>query len=130
MLVKFLENEVNAIVDWNRVYSITKDEIRSKARTYTVFGIYIRNNIVQYEIIFDVEAYTKTFPSHLFEVLDNRLSRYFCFGKSVTGDHDEITFISFKEWVGVENKLFYYKLVEGELREVMLFKHYKRLMEL
>jgi hypothetical protein len=128
MLVKFSEKELNAIVDWDRLHNIPKDELLSQAKIYTVYGIHIRNNIVAYQILYDVETYTMSFPSHLFEIVDNRLSRYFCFGKSITGDHDEITFISFKEWV--ENKLFYYKLVEGEPREVMLFEHYKALMEL
>jgi hypothetical protein len=128
MLVKFLENEVNAFVNWN--HSITKNELLSKAKIYTVYGIYINYNIITYEIIVGVEFYTTSFPSHLFEVIDNRLSKHFCFGKSITGDGEEITLISFKEWVGLENKYFFYNLVEGEEREVMLFEKYKKLIGL
>lgn len=130
MLVRFLEHEVNAVTDWSRMSSVSKDEVLLRAKTYTVFAIHIRNNVIKYEILVDVDSYTMTFPSHLFEVLDSRLSRYFCLGKSLTGDNEESIFISFKEWVGIENRFFYYNLVEGRLREVTLFEHYKRLMEL
>ena len=130
MLVKFLEKEVNAIDDWNMRYSITKDELLSEDRFYTVFGISTRNNFTNYDIIFGVDSYTKAFPSYLFEVIDSRLSRYFCSGKSLDGNNEEMSFISFKEWVGIENSLFYFKLVEGEEREVLLFEHYRKLLQL
>lgn len=130
MLVRFLEREINAIENWDAIYSISQYDVLSRGKAYTVYGISIHGDVIKYEILFDVDTYPKTFSSHLFEVLDNRLSRYFCFGKSVTGNNDEIIFISFKESVGIRNRFFYYKLVEGEPEEVRLFEYYKSVMEL
>ncbi|MFX1705876.1 hypothetical protein PV783_18055 [Chitinophaga sp. CC14] len=130
MLIRFLKSKVNEVLEDSSIYNVSATEFLLNEKLYTVYGIYIHNNIIKYEILFNVDSYTRGFPSHLFEVVDDRLSRYFCFGKSLTGDGKEVILISFREWVGIENRFFYNNLVEGAPVEVALFEKYKNLLEL
>jgi hypothetical protein len=129
MLVKFKQEKVTSILEGIGIYNVSSEKILSE-KLYTVFGIYIYDNSIEYQILFNVDGYTKNYPSYMFEVIDNRLSRYFCFGKSINGNEKEVILISFKESVGVENRFFYSNLLDGASAEVILFEKYKSLLEL
>jgi len=66
-------------------------------------------------------------PEHFFELSDNRLSHYWIFSFKEDLKKNRF-FFGFHEWA---NQLdFYDNLVDGEKREVQIFKTYKELMDL
>lgn len=129
MLVKFKPGRVLDLLEEIGIYNVASER-RLTEKFYTVYGIYIDGNSIDYQILFNVDTYTKTYSSHMFEVIDNRLSRYFCFGKSIGRHGKEVILISFKECVGVENEFFFSNLLDGAPAEVMLFEKHKSLLEL
>lgn len=67
-------------------------------------------------------------PFPLFEISDQRLSRYWVFGLQENGFKEIVPCIAYPEWVN--EKYYYYDLVEGEKREKSKFSKYKELMDL
>lgn len=96
---------------------------------YVVYGIETRLGISWYYIADENynqsnHFYPLAYPSCFFLVKDDRPSSCWVKGKRVS--KDSIT--SFKEWVG--EKAFFEGLVNGEDREVQIFRKYKDLMDL
>lgn len=102
----------------------------TQGKEYTVCAVGDNENIPWYCIYDDnTDYYPMWRPSFLFEVSDNRLSRYWVFSiEEMEGNKK--TLLSFPEW---SNDHYYYgKLVEGESNDPIahVFKNYRDLMEL
>lgn len=94
---------------------------------YTVYGMVIKNNQVCLYICQDSED---KFPiaEHCdhFEILDNRLSRYWIFG-FLEGDQVYPTWI-FPEWI---NEIYFIdKITDWEEREIRIFQAYREAMDM
>jgi len=66
-------------------------------------------------------------PQQFFQVVDNRISRYWVFSFKEDLDKNRF-FFGFSEWANQLN--FYDNLTDGEQQEVQIFKSYKELMDL
>lgn len=99
-------------------------------KEYIVYGFTLYLGYVWYYLCDENYTYYPFWnPAPLFEVVDNRLSRFWRYNH-ITGSNHEKTnvIVAFKEWV---NDPFYYdKLTNGEESAIAQFKHYKELMDL
>jgi hypothetical protein len=96
---------------------------------YEVYAICIRNKYPWFYICDEGYSFPLSFPLPFFEIIDNRLSKYWTMGYNCsyiknTGDDIDILF-AFKEWT--HNKYFYEKLLNGKGKEIFL--KYKSLMD-
>jgi hypothetical protein len=66
-------------------------------------------------------------PQQFFQVVDNRISRYWVFSFKEDLDKNRF-FFGFPEWATQLD--FYDNLTDGEQQEVQIFKNYKELMDL
>lgn len=98
------------------------------AKTYIVYATAALNGYPGYFICDNYREYPIWHPSDFFSIVDSRLSRYWIV--SIKKDDKTTTrlFLSFPEWA---NEQYYYNnLIEGEAREMDLFRKYKQLMNL
>jgi hypothetical protein len=94
---------------------------------YTVYGMAVDQGEVLYYICERENAsFPIARPAHLFEIIDNRLSRYWVFG--VIESHKKYPSWSFPEWIN--EPYFQDKITDWETREVNIFKSYKELMDM
>ncbi len=123
------ENSPSPIVKWanNTELEISVGEI------YTVLAITKLFDEIFYYILSDEsDEYPLAFPYHLFELEDNRISKYW---DAFTGEIENPNsiniangdVISFKEW-SLKKDLFYENLLEGNSNEVGLFFRYRNKM--
>ena len=110
MLVKYLDNKTTLMTPGKDNPSIS--DALEKGAFYVVYALGIKDGLVSYEILSNDKTITHRFPGYLFEVVDNRLSRYFAFGNSITGDNEPYFLITFKEWA--DDPFFYARLFDGE----------------
>ncbi len=96
---------------------------------YTVYALGINYGHIWYCICNGNYFFPKWNPSTLFEVVDNRLSRYWVFGLD-EDDNKKVPLLSFPEWVNDE--YFYGELVDGNSDDpnTIIFRKYKELMDL
>ncbi len=100
-----------------------------QGRQYTVYGMTIWHNYMWYYIADEAYLYYPRWnPAPLFDVVDNRLSKYWVFSfQRGCNESSTYTSIVFPEWA---NDPYYYDaLTDGEEQAVELFKKYKRLMD-
>jgi hypothetical protein len=96
-------------------------------KEYNCYGIILIDGEVHFYICDQVhESFPVARPADLFEIVDNRLSRYWVFG-IVEGDKKYPTWM-FPEWIN--EPYFQDQLTDEEEREVSIFKSYKELMDL
>jgi uncharacterized C2H2 Zn-finger protein len=112
-------------------YSIDTENFSIKpGKEYIVYAVWIYLGYIWYCICDeDKTFYPMWNPSMLFEITDNRLSRYWIF--SLDEDNDKrAPFLSFPEWAN--DPYFYEELVDGNSIDInaVIFKKYKELMEL
>jgi hypothetical protein len=107
-----------------------EDSIFSLERNkeYIVYAMTINEGYVWYYICDNNFSYYPVWkPCPLFEIVDNRISRYWVFsykkGLNYTKAH---AIWSYPEWADDPN--YYDKLTDGDKREVSLFKAYKEKM--
>jgi hypothetical protein len=72
------------------------------------------------------------FPAELFEIVDNKISKYWNFNLDRVESLSQIRIenndiISFKEW-SAEKDAFYEKILEEDVREVKIFNFFKNKM--
>ncbi|MDI3322742.1 hypothetical protein [Pinibacter soli] len=102
---------------------LTKDKI------YVVLAISKFEDIFYYYIIGDETAnYPLPFPIELFEVIDDRISKYWdCKLNNLLSLNDlnlkNDGVVSFSEWT-LEKNFFYEKILEGDSRTLKLFDFY------
>ncbi|WBM76131.1 hypothetical protein [Saprospira grandis] len=96
---------------------------------------YLVHAIEYYQIPFayiytdDAERFPYPYPLEFFEVVDARLSKYFCFGETLASPVNDIapnSLIAFREWA--ENPNFFHDLVEGK-PYIKVAQTYKAKME-
>lgn len=76
----------------------------------------------------DTDVYPLWYPSNFFNIIDSRLSRYWI-GSVQEDDKTKTTlFFGFFEWANED--FFHDHLIDGEAREMDLFRKYKQLMDL
>lgn len=126
MLVRCINNQSSSIKGWENLNTIPLTEVLEINRCYIVFGIMFTENNRQFDILTKHDLYTKVYPDFLFEVIDNRLSRFFTLGNIAIGNNKVVPFISFREWV--MDQRFYEKLVNGDVEARAIFDRYKELM--
>lgn len=68
------------------------------------------------------------YPSNYFEITNPRLSRYWMCALKKERNIENSLFFSFPEWIN--DDYFYGSLVDGEEKEVKIFRSYKNLMDL
>ncbi|MDY6805443.1 MAG: hypothetical protein SXA11_16770 [Cyanobacteriota bacterium] len=94
-------------------------------KEYVVYAFYERQGQVWYYIADDdYMYYPMQNPAPLFEIVDNRVSKYWRFDLKPNG----LLRVAFSQWFIVP--YFYDKLTDQEPEEVDLFKTIKALMEL
>lgn len=113
------------------VYRISYDKFFiQEGKEYIVYAIGISYGSVWYCICDEAYMfYPNWTPSHLFEISDNRLSRYWVFNIEKQGDKN-LPYLAFPEWAN--DPFFYGKLLDGDSTDpnALLFKKYKELMDL
>ena len=96
-------------------------------KEYNVYGMLVDDGQVYYYTCDQLQDdYPLAMPAPLFEIKDNRVSRYWVFG-TIEGFKKCLIWI-FPEWI-VE-PYFSDKLTDWKAREVKIFKTYKKLMDL
>ena len=128
MLIKFKRNDSDLFEDRGRFYSSPLNEVVEIGKLYIVYGITFFEKGVFFEILTTHDFYPKSYPSMLFDIVDNRLSRLFVLGEKLTGDYAIVPFISFKEWVG--DPKFYERLVDSDEKAELIFRQIKEMMSL
>ncbi len=116
----------------DKVGGYTKDarfEALTIGKEYNVYAIAVLHGYLWFYLSHD---YNLDYPVHkpvvLFDIVDPRVSQYWEIGFHLdkeTGRKDQI--IAYKEWV--REPYYYGGLLEGEEREVKIYKHYKSLMD-
>lgn len=96
-------------------------------REYVVLAIALRQHQVWYFLSDDDDLYyPAATPAPLFQVCDDRLSKYWRY--AFTPDHgDHIALFAFPAWVADE--YFYDRLTDGKEPEVLVYREMKLLME-
>ena len=114
------------IVQWAK-----KSELEiTIGKVYVVFAITKFFDIFFYYILGDERnIFPLAFPAELFEIIDNRISKYWDFDlprveslSQIKIENNDI--ISFKEW-SVEKDSFYEKILEEHVREMEIFNFFK-----
>jgi hypothetical protein len=119
------------IVEWSKNIELEITE----GKMYVVLAIakYL-DNIFYYILGDESNNYPLAFPSELFKIVDNRISKYWLTDlKNIISSNDlkikNSDIISFKEWA--ENKdIFYENLLEERDHEVKVFNAYRDKMQL
>lgn len=120
------ENSPISIIKWsnNSELEITIDKI------YTVLAITKLFDRIFYYILSDESnEYPLAFPHYLFEIEENKGSKYWDTSLSVIEKPEQINIgngqvISFKEWA-LKKDLFYENLLEGNQEAVRVFNDYR-----
>ncbi len=97
---------------------------------YTVYALGMNYGYIWYCICDNNHFfYPEWNPSPLFEIVDNRLSRYWVLGLG-EDNSKKVPLLSFPEWTNDE--YFYGELVDGNSNDpnAIIFKKYKELMDL
>lgn len=132
MKVKCLFDKVTPEIHDERIVQWAKrSELEiTKGRIYVVFAITKFFDVFFYYLQGDESnSFPLAFPAELFEIIDNRISKYWDFNFARVESLSQIRIenndiISFKEW-SVEKDEFYEKILEGEPRELEVFNFYK-----
>lgn len=98
-------------------------------KEYIVYGMTLYMSYVWYYLCHENYIYYPFWhPSPLFDVVDNRLSKYWIFSFERGKDkHTTYTNWVYPEWA---NDPYYYdKLTDGDEEEVEIFRRYKKLMD-
>ena len=94
------------------------------AKEYVVYALYEWEGKIWYYICDDNYTYYPIHkPAPLFEVLDDRVSKYWRFKLEPNG----LLTIAFEQWFS--EPYFYDKLTDQEEREVLIFENVKELMD-
>ncbi len=97
-------------------------------KVYTVYGITFWDNTPFFYICDgEYDDYPTPEYSGLFEIVDERLSKYFLLSSVLLEDNQANTSLVFNEWA--KNQYFYEKLLDGEENEVAIFEKYKKLLK-
>jgi hypothetical protein len=99
---------------------------------FIVYGIFFSMNYPWLLILEKDSELPSYLPIDLFEILDERLSKYWRIGSTNMNElgyinHEPNTRLALKEWA--EDYAFYENLFESELTAVTLFNKYKKLMD-
>lgn len=104
-------------------------------KEYNVYAITLQLGYVWYYICDEdhYDIYPVWNPSPLFEVVDGRISKYWKYNfvrlNSQIRFARPITIFAFTEWA-IDPYEYYYKLTDGDEKEVAIFEHYRGLMDL
>lgn len=122
---KKLENQIDSqsktIPEQNEEY-----EFLELGKEYTAYGMILIKGQIWYYICDQAhDQYPVARPPNLFEITDNRLSRFWVYG-SIEGFEKHSIWI-FPEWLN--EPYFQDNLTDGEERESQIFQQYKQLMD-
>jgi hypothetical protein len=130
MKIKCIENNNSALpVEFLANYSISYEKFPLTIdKEYFVYGLGETDGNIWYCIYDDLCSYYPMWiPFPFFEIIDDRLSRYWVFSFDEEKGK-KCPFLGFPEWA---NQLdFYDNLTDGKEQEVQIFKSYKELMDL
>ncbi len=102
-------------------------EFLDVGKEYNVYGMILIHGQISYYICDRAHnRFPIARPAKLFEIIDNRLSRYWVFGM-IQGFEKYLVWI-FWEWIN--EAYFQDNLTDGEEKEVGIFQAYKKLMDL
>lgn len=132
MIIKCIDNNTSALAhDKFEERLISPDKFPLiKEKTYTVYALAQIEGNIWYSICDESYfLYPMWRPFPLFEIIDNRLSRYWVFAFQEWENKKQL-FLSFPEWANDAD--FYGELVEGNScdKNAVIFRKYKDLMDL
>lgn len=112
---------------WQTLTRETEFNDLTVGKEYVVYAMEIKDDgQIRYAIVSDVHILMPLFyAAPLFEVVDGRPSEYWRF--ALNPDEHIVGTFAFEEWVSDPD--FYWNLVEGERKEVSIFRKMKRLMD-
>lgn len=120
---------MKVILDETKYVAAQQDnyEYLIKGKEYVVYGITIAEGQIYYYICDEMYSYyPMTKPSSFFKVINAHCSRYWIF--SLCENPEKFFKLMFPEWIN--ESMFVTNLVDGEDREVKIFKAYKEAMDL
>lgn len=129
MKIKCIKNEVTNSLQESK-NNVAKKFPLLKEKEYIVYGLCAREKSIWYCICDEnYFFYPKWHSDNFFEVIDQRLSRYWLFNYRYENDQ-KTPFLSFPEWAN--NDHFYNDLLDGNGGdlEAVIFRKYKELMDL
>lgn len=133
MKIKCTTTKVASLPDKiSKNYQISYDAFFLKeGKEYIVYALRIYLGYIWYCISDEIDMFYPCWnPSTLFEISDNRLSRYWIFSTENEEDQKKSPFFSFPEWAN--DPYFYGELIEGNSGDAnaVIFRKYKELMDL
>lgn len=97
-------------------------------RMYTVYGIAFWHNVPWYYLCaYEHDVYPKPYALEFFDVVDERLSKYWRMSVHLDSVHQPQTSLVFEEWA--RDRVFYEHLVDGVFENEKIFMRYRQLME-
>lgn len=97
---------------------------------YVVYGVIFEDGYFQYYICSEAaDEYPRPRPADLFEIVDASPSRYWRLSYEPETEEDGYVYNAFviPDWA--KARIFYEALLDGEEREVQIFKEYRALMD-
>ena len=143
MLIKCIRNIIKDVKGYPDLYNEIKETVKipgdqlhiSIGKTYVVYAVRMSETFPKFFIADDVFIYYPIeYSAPFFEVVDERLSRYWQLPKdnlifSDIKNNLSDTFLSFEEWAYIGDR-FYERLVDEERIAKETFNKYKELMDL
>lgn len=143
MLIKCARNIIKDVKDYPDLYNEIKETVNipgdklhiSIGKTYVVYAVRMTESYPGFFIADDVFTYYPIeYAARFFEIVDERLSRYWQLPKehliwSDLKQNIADTFISFEEWAYIGDK-FYERLIDEERIAKETFIKYKELIDL
>jgi len=118
-----LPTEADKIIGFDSLFAIVVGKI------YIVYGMTVYVNMVWYYIADeDYSFYPIWTPASLFDVVDDKISRYWVYSFKEGEFNNKAPLWTFPDWA--QDPDFYDRLLDFETKEVAIFKRYKELMDL
>ena len=96
-------------------------------KEYVIYGIEFRDNCPWFYICSENDdEYPKPFAADLFEITDKQPSTYWQLNFKSKENNKNQTQLVFREWA--EDASYYERLVDSEESAMIIFEHYKKLM--
>lgn len=98
-------------------------------KEYMVYGVVFRDNSPWYYIcVEDYDEYPKPFPAECFEIVDQKISKYWVLSTRCLEMGEVESSLVIKEWA--DNDSFYELLIEGDPATVKIFEQYKNYLNM
>jgi len=142
MIVQCRHNQVSDVDPESAVFQELRESVKNDTdaldltvgNLYVVYALVVRRGFPWYFIADDLYgrlSYPLAYAANFFDIIDNRVSRCWTIGFRQSGRRRENIselLITFKEWV--DDAMFFERLIDGNDREIAIFRRYKAFMDL